>query len=166
MADIDKRTAGTAVSEESMNLERRHEILRRYMSKHGLKFSRQRDVIANVFFRTGGHLTVEELLRNVREVEPRVSQATVYRTMKLLTDCGLAEERNFIDGFTRYELADGDDEHHDHLICTECHRIVEFLNEEIEALQEQIAADHGFEVTHHKMELYGLCPSCRTASAQ
>lgn len=142
-------------------MDHRHAALRGYITAHGLKFSRQREVIADVFFRTGGHLTVDELLQSVRQVDPRVSQATVYRTMKLLTECGLAEERRFNDGFTRYELADEADQHHDHLICTRCHRIVEFYNDEIEALQDRVASAHGFEVTHHKMELYGLCTDCR-----
>lgn len=153
--------ARAATELQPRTLEERHQVLKAYMARHGLKQSRQRDVIADVFFRRGGHLTVDDLLQSVREVEPRVSQATVYRTMKLLTDCGLAEERHFIDGFTRYELADPGDDHHDHLICTRCGKIVEFCNEEIESLQDEVAARHDFVVTSHKMELYGLCGACR-----
>jgi Fur family ferric uptake transcriptional regulator len=98
----------------------------------------------------------------VREVDSRIGQATVYRTMKLLTKCGLAEPRHFGDGHTRYEpIAPDDEEHHDHLICTRCNRIVEFLDSRIEKLQEEVALAHGFSVTDHKMELYGLCPQCQ-----
>lgn len=138
-----------------------HKVLRSYLLKHGLKASRQRDIIADVFFGAPGHLKVDELLNEVRKVDPKVSQATVYRTMKLLTDCGLAEARHFGDGQTRYEASDDIGEHHDHLICTNCGKIVEFKNERIEQLQERVAEEHGFSVTSHKMELYGLCKECR-----
>jgi Fur family transcriptional regulator, ferric uptake regulator len=138
-----------------------HKILRAYLLRHGLKASRQRDVIADVFFRAGGHLRVEELLSEVRKVDPKVSQATVYRTMKLLADCGLAEPRRFGDGQTRYEATDQHGDHHDHLICTSCGKIVEFVNDRIESMQDKVAGEHGFLVTHHKMELYGLCPECQ-----
>jgi Fur family ferric uptake transcriptional regulator len=139
----------------------RHEILRAYVAKQGLKFTRQREMIAEAFFKSKGHLSVEELLQIVREIDPQVSLATVYRTMKLLTECGLAAAHHFGDGFTRYEVADSEDEHHDHLICTSCGKIVEFYNEDIEALQNQIAASYSFNVRHHKMELYGLCKKCQ-----
>lgn len=133
------------------------ETLKDYVAKNGLKFTRQRELIAEVFFKSAGHLKVEDLLERVREQDPQVSLATVYRTMKLLTECGLAEPHRFHDGHTRYEPSESDEEHHDHLICTECGRIVEFYNSDIERLQEQIAASFGFEVLHHRMELYGTC---------
>lgn len=137
------------------------DILKSYIAKHGLKTSRQRELIAEIFFAADGHLSIDELLGRVRSADPRVGQATVYRTMKLLTKCGLAESRQFGDGHTRYEPVDGHEEHHDHLICTSCGKIVEFHNNQIEALQTRIAEKHGFTVTHHKMELYGLCAECR-----
>ena len=138
------------------------EILRAYIAEHGLKSSRQRDLIAQVFFDSDGHLNVEELLERVRVQDPRVGQATVYRTMKLLTQVGLAQPHRFGDGHTRYEPAAPDeDEHHDHLICTACGSIVEFVDSRIEALQDKVAAEHGFEVEHHRMELYGICKKCR-----
>lgn len=133
------------------------EVLARYMAEKGLKSTRQRTLIVDTFFNAGGHLNVEELLALVREEDARVSAATVYRTMKLLTECGLAHARQFGDGQTRYETA-GD--HHDHLICTACGTIVEFEDEEIERLQLLVARKHGFLVKHHKMELYGLCAGC------
>jgi len=133
------------------------DVLREYVAKNGLKFTRQRELIADVFFKSGGHLKVEDLLERVRESDPQVSLATVYRTMKLLTECGLAEPHRFHDGHTRYEPSEGEEEHHDHLICTECGRIIEFYNSEIEHLQEQIAASFGFKVQDHRMELYGTC---------
>lgn len=135
-----------------------NEILTRYMAEKGLKSTRQRSLIVDAFFNAGGHLNVEQLLARVRELDSRVSAATVYRTMKLLTECGLAHARHFGDGQTRYETA-GD--HHDHLICTDCGTIVEFENDEIERLQMAVARRHGFKVIHHKMELYGLCSKCQ-----
>jgi Fur family ferric uptake transcriptional regulator len=140
------------------------EVLKQFIVKNGLKNSRQRELIADTFFAAEGHLSVDELLDRVRAEDPRVGQATVYRTMKLLASCGLAEVRQFGDGHARYELVSGGEhEHHDHLICTSCGKIVEFVNTEIEALQDRVAEAHGFVIAHHKMELYGLCQECRNA---
>ena len=115
------------------------EALRDYIARNGLKTSRQRELIADVFFQAGGHLRVEEVLDRVREQDDRVGQATVYRTMKLLAKAGLAEPHQFGDGHTRYEPVEKHDAHHDHLICTECGRIIEFLDPRIEALQNEVA---------------------------
>jgi len=141
----------------------REAVLSRYMAEHGLKSTRQRGLIVESFFDQGGHVSVEELVGHVRRRDPHVSTATVYRTMKLLTDCGLAHARHFGDGQTRYESAAGR-EHHDHLICTGCQTIIEFENDRIEALQQQTARKHGFALTGHKMELYGLCRACQQKS--
>lgn len=138
----------------------RDEVLSRYMAQHGLKSTRQRSLIIDTFFDLEGHHTVEDLWARVRKQDARVSVATVYRTMKLLADCGLAHPRNFGDGQTRYEAAVGR-HHHDHLICTRCGLIVEFENDRIEALQDAVARKHGFTVVSHKMELYGLCRNCQ-----
>ena len=140
--------------------EEKEAVLSRYMAEHGLKSTRQRSLIIDTFFALGGHLSVEELWSRVRKEDSKVSVATVYRTMKLLSDCGLAHARNFGDGQTRYEVAVGR-HHHDHLICTRCGTIVEFENDRIEAMQDAVARKHGFKVTSHKMELYGLCRNCQ-----
>jgi Fur family transcriptional regulator, ferric uptake regulator len=133
-----------------------------YIEERGLKHSRQRERIAQAFFAMGGHVTVEQLVLRCRRDDPRVSVATVYRTMKLLAECGLAISRQFADGQTRYEAAAGR-AHHDHLICTDCGEIVEFANERIEVLQALVARRHGFEVESHRLELYGRCARCRGA---
>jgi Fur family ferric uptake transcriptional regulator len=138
------------------------EALCAYIAENGLKHSRQRERIAEVFFGMGGHVSVEELVVRVRRLDARISVATVYRTMKLLADCGLAVPRQFGGGQTRYEAASGRG-HHDHLICTACGEIVEFANEKIETLQALVARRHGFEVESHKLELYGRCARCRSA---
>jgi Fur family ferric uptake transcriptional regulator len=134
--------------------------LEAYLARRGLKHSRQRERIAEIFMSLRGHVSVDELLARARREDRRVSLATVYRTMKLLAESGLAAAREFGDGQTRWEVAAGR-EHHDHLICTGCGEIVEFTNEQIEALQAAVAKKHGFEVERHRLELYGRCARCR-----
>jgi Fur family ferric uptake transcriptional regulator len=133
-----------------------------WIAEKGLKATRQRDVIVDTFFSQDGHLSVDDLLLKVLERDANIGAATVYRTMKILTDAGLASARHFDDGQTRYEAA-LDRHHHDHLICTSCHAIIEFENERIEELQDLVARQHGFLVTRHKLELYGLCRICQEA---
>jgi Fur family transcriptional regulator, ferric uptake regulator len=131
----------------------------KYLRRHRLKTTQQRELIVEQFFRSQGHISVEDLLVRVRQQQSHIGYATVYRTLKLLTDCGLAAPRQFGDGQTRYEVADETDHHHDHLICLQCNLILEFENDEIEKLQEEMAARlGGFKVVRHKLELYGLCP--------
>jgi Fur family ferric uptake transcriptional regulator len=131
-----------------------------YLRQQGLKSTEQRDAIAHAFFATQRHVSVEELYLEVKRRHPRIGYATVYRMLKLLTECGLAAERHFRDGEARYESAAK--RHHDHLICERCGKIVEFEEEQIEALQRDVARRSGFHLTGHKMELYGLCPACQS----
>jgi Fur family ferric uptake transcriptional regulator len=139
-----------------------HDQLSAYMERKGLRSTSQRRLVSDIFFRTDGHLSIDDMLTRVREQDPKVGYATVYRTMKLLVECGLANERQFDDTVTRFEVAH-EDSHHDHLICLECKRIVEFEDDEIERLQEELAERRGFELVSHKHELYGLCADCRRA---
>jgi len=128
----------------------------------GLKRSRQRDVIARTFFGMEGHVPVEALAARVRRLDPRISVATVYRTMKLLSDGGLAVPRQFGDGQTRYEaVTRRHADTHDHLICTSCGAITEFESQRIAELQLRVARRHGFEVDRRHVELYGRCAGCR-----
>lgn len=131
-----------------------------YMTKHGLRSTEQRRIVTEMFFTSTGHLSIEDLLDKVRVEEPRIGYATVYRTLKLLKECGLAFERHFGDGVSRYEVA-WEDEHHDHLICIECEKIIEFEDDAIETLQHKVAARQGFELVRHKLELYGVCADCQ-----
>ncbi len=135
------------------------DVLRKFITEKALKSTKQRDIIADIFFKTSTHISLEELLLKVRRKSPKVGYATVYRTMKLLAECGLAAERHFGDGQTRYEPVD-ENEHHDHLICTKCGNIIEFENQVIEALQVEVAKKNNFIVTSHKLELYGVCNKC------
>ncbi|MCA9529979.1 MAG: transcriptional repressor [Myxococcales bacterium] len=130
------------------------------MTQHGLRSTAQRRLVTETFFSSTGHLTIDDVLERVRERNPKVGYATVYRTLKLLAESGLAYERHFGDGASRYEVA-REDEHHDHLICLDCGKIVEFEDDEIERLQVALAEREGFVLKRHKHELYGLCPRCR-----
>jgi len=127
----------------------------------GLKLTKQREAITKVFFRAGGHRSAEEILSQAREVDARISLATIYRTMKILTDNGLAKAHRFKDGQALFEPNLHEGGRHDHLICTRCNTIIEFFNEEIERLQQMVADEHKFLVTSHRMELYGLCTICQ-----
>ena len=140
------------------------EIFHRHIQKAGLKRTAQRDLILDVFLRTEEHLSSEDLYRLVQQKDPAIGQTTVYRTLKLLTDAGLAREVRFGDGRTRYEH-NYKHPHHDHLICTQCGKTIEFFSADMEALQEQIAAKHKFELTHHTMRMFGYCPACRKSRA-
>ena len=134
--------------------------LAEYLADQGLKSTSQRDTILQIFVDAGRHLSAEELYARVKKAHPGIGYATVYRTLKLLTEAGLAEERRFEDGFTRYEYK-ASDGHHDHLICTHCGQIIEFENERIEELQQDVARKNRFRVQSHKLELYGLCSDCQ-----
>jgi Fur family ferric uptake transcriptional regulator len=130
-----------------------------FVRRQGLKSTHQRDVIVEQFLRSSGHISIEDLLARVRKRSPKVGYATVYRTLKLLTECGIAAARQFGDGQTRYEVMGDEHAHHDHLICVACGLILEFENDTIEQLQNEMADRlGGFKLVRHKLELYGLCP--------
>lgn len=136
------------------------EHLSEYLADQGMKSTRQRDEILGIFVSAGRHLSAEELYLLVKKSNPSIGYATVYRTLKLLASAGLAEARHFEDGYTRYEHR-GSEGHHDHLICTKCGKIIEFENERIEQLQQDVAKKNRFHVVNHKLELYGLCSDCQ-----
>jgi Fur family ferric uptake transcriptional regulator len=99
----------------------------------------------------------------LRKDHPRIGYATVHRTLKLFSECGIAIELNFGDGQTRFEPVTVD-QHHDHLVCTNCGLIIEFAEPRIEKLQEQVAAQYHFKIARHRHELYGLCSACSKQS--
>jgi Fur family ferric uptake transcriptional regulator len=137
-----------------------HVLFADYVAQQRLKMTPQRRHILDVFLGQKGHVTSEELYEKVKSSYKTIGQATVYRTLKLLSGAGIAKEVDFGDGVTRYERQHGND-HHDHLICEHCGKNVEVLDETIEKLQEEVAARHGFKLTRHKMYLYGICSACR-----
>ena len=135
-------------------------IFQEFIARKGLKSTRQRDVILDAFLSSERHMSIEELYLKLRARHPNIGYATVYRTLKLFSEAGIAREIQFGDGQTRYEhVAEG--EHHDHLVCTRCGAITEFRNDTIEQLQDDIAKSYGFIIETHKMELYGQCAKCR-----
>jgi Fur family ferric uptake transcriptional regulator len=120
----------------------------------GLRMTGQRRTIAEVLDAASDHPDVEELYARAAARDPRISLATVYRTVKLFEEAGILEKVDFGDGRARYEDAERD--HHDHLIDLETGTVIEFVDEEIEALQERIARKLGYRLTGHRMELYGV----------
>lgn len=130
-----------------------------YLADKRLNTTTQREAIVDQFLKTLDHVSIDELLAKVRKRHSKVGYATVYRTLKLLVDSGLAIERHFGDGQSRYEVV-GD--HHDHLICARCGLILEFEDDAIEEMQDKIAQRlGGFTVIRHRHELYALCPRAR-----
>jgi Fur family ferric uptake transcriptional regulator len=154
----------TAERPPKENVQRLRQQLDSYMAEQGLRSTGQRRIIVDQFFRTKGHVTIDDLLEQVRHADSGIGYATVYRTMKMLASGGIASEHKFTDGMTRYELAD-EDTHHDHLICMECGRIQEFEEPLIEELQERIAKQYRFRIVEHKHELYGVCSQCSSKAA-
>mgnify|MGYP005833096627 CR=1 FL=1 len=129
------------------------------ISEQGLKATKQREEILNIFLNSSGHKNLSQIYTQVSKTNPKIGYTTVYRTLKLLTRLGLATQRKFADGETRYEPA-AEGTHHDHLICLDCGKIIEFVDRTLEALQNGIAQRHRFKVSHHRMELYGRCEEC------
>ena len=119
----------------------------------GLRMTDQRRVIARVLSEAEDHPDVDQVYRRASAVDPRISIATVYRTVRLFEEANILERHDFGDGRARYEEAPS--EHHDHLIDVQTGEVVEFRNEEIERIQQRIAAELGFELVGHRLELYG-----------
>lgn len=120
----------------------------------GMKMTGQRRIIARVLSEADDHPDVEEVYRRATEQDPRISIATVYRTVRLFEEANILDRHDFGDGRARYEEAT--DEHHDHLIDIQTGKVIEFTNDEIEALQQKIAENHGFRLVGHRLELYGV----------
>lgn len=120
----------------------------------GLKLTDQRRVIARVLSEATDHPDVEQVYRRATKLDPRISIATVYRTVKLLEEANILERHDFGDGRARYEEASED--HHDHLIDVKTGEVVEFMNEEIERLQQEVARSLGYRLVGHRLELFGV----------
>lgn len=138
--------------------------LREYMKANSLKNTQQRQAILEIFLEAEDHLALDELLDRVQERRPGIGYATVYRTMKMFTEAGVAQERRFGDGQARYELAELGDDHHDHLICETCGHIFEFEDEEIERRQAEVAAALGLRILRHRLDLWGECLNPETCA--
>ncbi len=135
-------------------------IFHKYLEKHDLRDTLQRELILQIFLRREGHISAEQLYDLVKKRDPSIGQATVYRALKLLIEAGLAREIDFGDGVIRYEHK-YNHPHHDHLICRGCGKTLEVVDSVIEKLQKRVAESYGFELTDHEMYLYGYCENCR-----
>jgi Fur family ferric uptake transcriptional regulator len=136
-----------------------------FLVRKRLKNTNQRMIILKAFLSQTSHLSTEDFYLQLRQQHPGIGYATVHRTLKLFAECGIAAERNFGDGQMRFEVK-YNNEHHDHLVCTACGRILEFTNQQIEQLQQDVARTYDFIIKDHRLELYGLCSNCRTNDPQ
>jgi Fur family ferric uptake transcriptional regulator len=133
------------------------ESFRDRLQEAGLKSTRQRDAIVETFFRLDKHISADELLDEVRKKQSRIGYATVYRTLKLLVEQGFALTKDFGDGQTRYDPIHDQDPQHDHLICVDCRKILEFNDESIASRLEEIATERGYSLRRRQLELYAEC---------
>jgi len=140
------------------------EAFRRYLRDHNLPVTQQREAVASALFFSDAHLSVGDLQRELAAQGEHVGTATVYRTLELLARAGLVQEHDFDEGFKRYEAlaAEG---RHEHLICTNCGRVVEFSNDRLERMSALIAEDYGFRYRRHRLEIYGVCRDCQRRDA-
>jgi Fur family ferric uptake transcriptional regulator len=135
-------------------------IFGRYLKNEGLLNSQPRNQILEIFLKTEEHPTINDLYDRVRKKNPEIGLATVYRTMKLICDAGLARQTDFGDGRKRFEHK-YQHQHHDHLICLQCGRIIEVVSPKIEKLQDTLAKKHRFTPVRHRMQIFGTCKSCK-----
>ncbi|MDR2891686.1 MAG: transcriptional repressor [Deltaproteobacteria bacterium] len=147
----------TTSANSSINPEKQ---LAAYLAETGLKLTNQRRLILQEFYHEEGHYSAEDLYQKVRKADATIGQATVYRTLNLLRDAGLARELHFGNDVAMFEPI-LDTVHHDHLICEKCGKAVAVLDEKIEELQTELAMRHNFKLTSHRMYLYGICAECR-----
>jgi len=139
-------------------------ILHRHLKRVGLKQTAQRDTILRAFLETREHLSTDQLLRLVRKKDPKIGYTTVYRTLKLLAECGLASEVAFHDGIARYEHQYNRRSHH-HMVCTECGSSVEFFSPGVDKLEQEIGRKYHYLTTRHSFQIYGVCEDCRKKNA-
>lgn len=148
------------MSEDPSSEDRIEQVMKDFHARlqdAGLKSTRQRDTIVETFFRLDKHISADELLEEAREHQSRIGYATVYRTLKLLVEQGFALPKDFGDGITRYDPIHDQDPHHDHLICVDCRKILEFNDEKVAALLSEIAGEYGYELRRKKLEIYAAC---------
>lgn len=144
---------------------KRLETFLEFISRKKLNSTIQRRIIAEEFFDLPGHHSLEEFYKHIEKREPGIGQTTVYRTLKLLCEAGLANEIQFSDNITRYEVA-SPNRHHDHMICLRCGKIIEICDSRIENLQKEIAQANNFSLQGHSHNLYGYCAACQKSRAK
>lgn len=131
-----------------------------FLQKKALKLtSQRRQILEKILDMDKTHFTADDLVDEFRDSRPRVSKATVYRALSVLVESDILEEHQFGEVHKVYELSEGRP-HHDHLICDQCGRIIEFFSAEMEKLQDKVAKKKGFHPTHHSQKIYGICREC------
>jgi Fur family ferric uptake transcriptional regulator len=141
-------------------MKKEFEILSRAMGDRGLRRTAQRENILKVFLAMEGHFSIEDICGEVKKQFPSIGNVTVYRTMKLFEELGLAEKMDRGDGIARYEHK-YNHKHHDHLVCVKCGACIEAVSPQIEKLQEALARKYGFMPAGHKLRIFGICKNCR-----
>lgn len=141
-------------------MRKEQEILNGYLKNKGLKQTSQRNVILETFLAAGKHISADELHELIRKKNPRIGFSTVYRTLRLLAECGIAREVNFGDGRARFEKG-FDRSQHGHLICTSCGKTEEFTIGTMQRNIKQITSQFGYKAEGHRFEIYGLCKKCQ-----
>jgi len=136
------------------------EIFSGYLKKNHLKMTRQREIVVQSFLRTLGHVSTDELYQLVRRRDKSVGYTTVFRTLKALTDCGLARETDLQDGRARFEHIYHRPHHH-HIVCIECNRAIEFVSPELETIHDLVVAKYQFLPMRHQLQIFGVCPDCQ-----
>lgn len=136
------------------------EAFRTYLRDHNLPITAQRMAIAEVVLRSDRHLSAEDVVRETLARGAQVGTATVYRTLEVLVRSGLVVERDFGEGFKRFEPVDGAPRH-EHLLCTVCGRVTEFRDDRLDELTRQIAETHGYMRQRHHLVISGVCAQCR-----
>jgi Fur family ferric uptake transcriptional regulator len=131
-----------------------------YLKAHDLKQTSQRNIIVSKFLSMEKHVDIESLHSELRNNGENIGLATIYRTMNLLKNASLVEQHNFSDNKATFEVSHPH-KHHDHLVCLICSKVEEFVNNEIEALQDSIAKERGFKLLDHRLELFGYCSECQ-----
>ncbi|MBT9132060.1 transcriptional repressor [candidate division NPL-UPA2 bacterium Unc8] len=134
--------------------------LRDYLRVNGLKFTPQRQLILKEAFSTHRHFEVDDLFIRIRRQDKQIARSTIYRTLRLLLECGLLREVFFEEKHSHYEHILGH-EHHDHLLCLKCKRVIEFSNGSIENLQEKVCREHEFQFKGHRLQIMGYCSRCQ-----
>jgi len=160
---LQKRVDDSSISPEA--LREAEQVFHQHLKRVGLKHTEQRDTILRTFLEISDHLSTDELHRLVRKKDARIGFTTVYRTLKLLAECGLASAVAFQDGVARYEPQFNRRSHH-HMVCTDCGTSVEFFSPEIDRLEREIGRKHHFTTTRHNFQVYGICADCKKKSSR
>lgn len=131
-----------------------------FLRRHQLKLTSERVAILATILKHGDHFDAESLHAQLRSQGGDISRATVYRTLDLLVQCGLVRKNSLGSSHANYE-ASPENEHHDHLICLNCNKVIEFFRPDLEKIQEQTCSQYGFKPLHHSLQIFGLCDACK-----